>query len=401
MNWADGEQGIKTIAVPVTNTAAPQLPRQFKSHAEQPDRRRGARGLDHGGGADRRPGRDARMLRGARRCSARSRTARPPVSAEGAIGDSTMGGSGVTSGATSEAGRFIYQSRTGDGVLTMQVPTPTPAQSTARFAVMVRASTANNAIMAASTGASSAANFGTKLAYRNTVGGGATVTPSTDNNLDTPQWLRITRAGNTFTAESSADGTTWTMLGSTTLGVDARDGALGHLPLLRRLGFHVDLLRRLPARQLSERQRHRAARASHAAGPRHRHGHHRTPSRSPGRQSVSPPVIASSAAAMTAPSISVADLTSGATTSFNDTTVGADIAYEYRIVAYNSTGDSAWCCDGPHADSAGGYHHRADRGWCGQCGRHTARGQPDDQRRRQRDAAGYRHGNRDRRDRRR
>jgi hypothetical protein len=141
----------------------------------------------------------------------------PAVSAEGSLGDALIGGEGVSSGATSDQGRFIYQSRTGDGVLTAFVPAPAPAQEAARFAVMVRDTLSSNSPMVAVVTAGDAADYGTKLVYRHAASAGAAATPATNNNQVAPYWLRLTRAGNSFTAQSSADGANWTLLGSSTL----------------------------------------------------------------------------------------------------------------------------------------------------------------------------------------
>lgn len=339
LSWVDGEQGVKNFAVPIIGTALPQLPRQFKVNLSSPT---GGSALaqwtsiavqieDPGAILDS-PWTSA-MIGSITDNS-------PAVSAEGVIGDSTMGGSGVTNGATSEAGRFIYQSRTGDGVLTMQVPTPTPAQSGARFAVMVRASTTNNAIMAASVAASSAANYGAKLAYRTSAGGAATVTPSADNNQDTPQWLRITRAGNTFSAESSTDGNTWTILGSS---------SLNSMPAAALWGiFHYSADWASSTTYLGDYQLATYQNISLGGLP--------VPA-TPAGFTVG--TVTNTAVPLTWTAVSyaagyrierrgddgtldvIADITSGAT-SFNDATVKSDTAYEYRIRAYNGSGESAW-----------------------------------------------------------
>lgn len=340
LNWADGDVSAKTITIPITNTASAQQSRQFKVTLSAATN--GAAIAQWSTCAMQIE--DPTATLDAAWTSAMLGTltdTSPAVSAEGVIGDSTMGGSGVTSGATSEAGRFIYQSRTGDGIITMQVPTPTPAQSTARFAVMVRASTATNAIAAASVGASAAANFGTKLAYRTTAGGGMTVTPSTDNNLDTPQWLRLTRAGTTFTAESSADGTTWTNLGSATV---------ASMPATALWGiFHYSADWAASSTYLGDYQLATYQNISIAPLP--------APDL-PGSFTIGTVTNTSVPLTWTAPAYAagyrierrgddgsydiVADIASGSTLSFNDTSVRADTAYEYRILAYNGTGQSAW-----------------------------------------------------------
>lgn len=216
LTWTDGDTTDRTITVPVTNTAQPQLPRQFKLTLSSP-----TSGLLLGVMPtiavqieDPTATLDSPWT-GAMLGSITDSS--PAVSAEGVIGDSTMGGSGAVQDATAEAGRFIYQTKTGDQVISVRVPTGTIAQSSSRFAVMVRASTATNAVMAATVTANSAANYGARSVTRLTAGGAAADTPDADNHLDTTRWLRVWRSGSTFVSETSADGVAWTTLASTSI----------------------------------------------------------------------------------------------------------------------------------------------------------------------------------------
>jgi len=207
--WTNGESGPKAITVPIIDTPSPQLPRQFKVSLT-------GTGVAVASGA-------AVLIEdtGATLAGPWSQTmlgsvtdSSPAVTAEGSIGDATIGGAGVTSGATSESGRFVYQSRTGDGVITAFVPDGAPSQSGARFAVMIRGALTGGSVMAAAVTSGDATGFGAKLAYRTTASDDAAVMPSTHNNHRTPRWLRLTRTGNSFFAESSSDGVTWTALGN-------------------------------------------------------------------------------------------------------------------------------------------------------------------------------------------
>lgn len=340
LNWTDGDTAPKTISVPVTNTASPQLPRQFKVNLSAATNGAAIAQwssiavLIEDPTATLDPAWTSAMI-GTVTDSAAA------VSAEGAIGDSIMGGAGLTSGATSEAGRFIYRSRTGDGIITMQVPNPNPAQGTARFAVMVRASTATNAAVAASVGASAAANHGTKLATRSALGGSISVLPSTDNNLDLPQWLRLTRAGSTFTAESSADGTTWTNLGSSTLSSMPATALWGifhyagdwassstflgdyQLATYQNVSLNDLPVPSVPAGFAFGSVTNTTVPLTWTATP-YAAGYRIERRGDDGSTDL------------------VADLTSGSAVSFNDTSIRADTGYEYRIMAYNSMGESAW-----------------------------------------------------------
>lgn len=340
LSWADGDTTPKTISIAITNTAAPQLPRQFKVNLTSPTNGSAVAQwsnvavLIEDPGATLDPAWTSAMLGSINDSS-------PAVSAEGLIGDATMGGSGASSGSTSEAGRFIYQSRDGDGVMTMRVPTPTPAQSGARFAVMVRATTGNTAVAAAAVAASSAANHGTKLAYRTTVGGAMSVLPTADNNQDTPQWLRLTRAGTTFTAESSADGTTWTTLGS---------AAVGAMPSTALWGiFHSSADWAASSTYLGDYQLATFENVSISGLPA---------PETPANLAFGTVTNSNVGLSWTAASFAagyrlerrgddgsfdlIANLTSGATTFYDDSSIRADTGYEYRVQAYNGTAASAW-----------------------------------------------------------
>lgn len=340
LNWADGDTAPKTISVPVVDTASPQLPRQFKvnlsaaTNGSAVAQWSSAAVLIEDASATLDPLWTSAMLGTITDSS-------PAVSAEGVVGDATMGGSGAVSAAKAEAGRFLYQSRTGDGVITMRVPTPTPAQSSARFAVMIRASTANNAIAAAAVAASAAANFGTKLAWRTSAGGGMSVLPSTDNNQDTPQWLRLTRAGTTFTAESSTDGATWTALGGATIAAMPAAALWG---VFHYSGDWASSSTYLGDYQLATYENVGITGLPAPAVPSSFASGAVTNSSVP-LTWVAPPFAAGFRIERRGDDGSrdlVATLTSGATASFNDTGVRPDTGYEYRIQSFNATGESDW-----------------------------------------------------------
>jgi autotransporter-associated beta strand protein len=215
LTWANGETNAKIVSVTLLTTAAPQPARQFRFALSSPSSGTGL-GVYSG---------TAVLIEDANATLAApwSQTIlggitdySSAVLVDGVIGSTTMGGSGVSSSTTSEAGRFVYQSKTGDGIMTAYFPAGIPSDGGARYAVMVRASTASTAIMAAAASSSSTA-VGSFLAARSTAGGYPSITPGTANTLIVARWMRLSRAGNVFTAETSADGTAWTVLGSTTL----------------------------------------------------------------------------------------------------------------------------------------------------------------------------------------
>ncbi len=214
--WADGETGAKTVSVPIINTATPQAARQFKVTLSGPSTGTAvtinssiAVLIEDPTATLAAPWSQTILNGGITDSSAATLV-------NGEFGSVTIGGTGVASGSTYEAGRFIYQSRGGDGVMTAYFPAGIPSDGNARVALMVRASTANNAVMAAAA-TSAGSSLGSLLSTRTSAGAGATVLPATANNLTLARWMRLSRAGNVFTAETSADGSSWTMLGSATL----------------------------------------------------------------------------------------------------------------------------------------------------------------------------------------
>jgi regulation of enolase protein 1 (concanavalin A-like superfamily) len=135
------------------------------------------------------------------------------VSAEDVIGSAVRGG-GINN---SDNGRFISQAHTGDGVLSVHVEPALPEQKTARIGLMIRDGlTPNGLLSAALLGAE-----GATLTTRVKAGSDVVSLPAAKNPFKAPCWLRLTRRGDSFTAEHSPDGTVWTVLGTETLAIPA------------------------------------------------------------------------------------------------------------------------------------------------------------------------------------
>ena len=122
-------------------------------------------------------------------------------------------GTGVSSSGTSDGFYFLAAPRTGDFDFAVRIVSRVnPGASTScRVGIMARASTANNAPYAASF-----------FKGDGTHGYQARLTASADpyDSVGTtaytlPQWVRLVRAGDTFAAYYSADGTAWTQRGTT------------------------------------------------------------------------------------------------------------------------------------------------------------------------------------------
>jgi hypothetical protein len=119
----------------------------------------------------------------------------------------TIDGGGSDISGTSDQFRFVSRPMTGDGAVTARVVTQTNSGSQAKAGVMVRA-TADPGSPEYSVVVSPGA--GIKVQVRPTQGG---ITTKLANPVGTvPAYLEITRAGSTFTAFTSPDGSTWTVI---------------------------------------------------------------------------------------------------------------------------------------------------------------------------------------------
>ena len=125
---------------------------------------------------------------------------------------------------------FVHQQLDGDGSLTARVsdlvgrrlspdanagtegsPSAAEVNPWAKAGLMVKADLAQGSSYAA---VMTTGGHGVRMQYDFTgdIGPAEDVSPPVD-----PQWLRLTRAGSTVTAEASTDGTTWTTVGSVTV----------------------------------------------------------------------------------------------------------------------------------------------------------------------------------------
>jgi hypothetical protein len=124
----------------------------------------------------------------------------------------TVSGSGDDVWGTSDAFHFTYQSLSGDGQIIARVASVADVASWSKAGVMIRASTAANAaygFMIVS------ASKGTTFQYRKSTG--ASAANITGTSARAPTWVKIVRQGSVITASQSANGSTWTKVGSATL----------------------------------------------------------------------------------------------------------------------------------------------------------------------------------------
>jgi len=337
LTWADGESGSKTISVPISNTVLPQAARQFKVVLSSPS---GGAGLTINSSV-------AVLIEDptATLASPWKQTIlgsitdySPAVLTNGVFGSVTIGGSGLSSGSTSDNGRFIFQNRTGDGILTAYFPAGIPNDGSARVALMIRAATNNASIMAAAA-TSASTSFGSLLSTRSATGAGTAVLPSSANTLTLPRWMRLTRAGKVFSAETSTNGLAWTVLGSAALSglpdsafwglfhfsSDWSITSLGnyHLAQAQNLTFDSLPIPSMPTGLTAAVTSTTAIQLTWSSV-----------------QNASGYRIERSFETNSFAQIAAVDAASGATQTYTDLGLPSDTAYAYRVFAFNSSGTS-------------------------------------------------------------
>lgn len=137
------------------------------------------------------------------------------VGAAGSVGHAggtfTVAAGGTDIWDTADAFHYLYQPINGDGEIVANLTGLTvPAGSNwSLAAVMIRekltASSVHASMMITSDGKA-------KLRRRTTEGGTTASDGPSAGTTFPPRWLRLTRAGNTFTASISSDGATWTQV---------------------------------------------------------------------------------------------------------------------------------------------------------------------------------------------
>ena len=127
-----------------------------------------------------------------------------------------MTASGVDIEDNADQFHFVSQPLTGDATVIARVASIQNTSPWAKAGVMIRESLA-----AGSTQAMMVLTPGNGLAFqrRTTTGGITFHTPGA--SVVAPYWVKLTRAGNTFTGYSSPNGVTWTLVGSDTISMAA------------------------------------------------------------------------------------------------------------------------------------------------------------------------------------
>jgi regulation of enolase protein 1 (concanavalin A-like superfamily) len=128
----------------------------------------------------------------------------------------TVKGSGADIWDAADAFQFDSESLTGDGTITARVVSLTNTDPWAKAGVMIR-----ETLSSSSTHALVAVTSANGVAFQRRETTGAQSVHTYGPTVAAPYWVRLTRAGNTFSAYSSADGATWTLVGTDTISMAA------------------------------------------------------------------------------------------------------------------------------------------------------------------------------------
>jgi hypothetical protein len=129
----------------------------------------------------------------------------------------TVKGAGGDIGGNADNFNFCYLNLTNDNTIVARLSSAVWQGSTGKIGLMFRESTNSGAIegwIFLDRNASSTLRMG----YRSSTGGGTSYVGSGPTGITPPEWLKLQRVGNTFTSFYSADGSTWTPLGTNTFG---------------------------------------------------------------------------------------------------------------------------------------------------------------------------------------
>lgn len=126
----------------------------------------------------------------------------------------TVQGAGADIWGSADAFRFAYTTLSGDGSIVAQVTSVDPVAAWTKAGVMMR-----ETLSAGSSHAFMLVSAGKGMAFQRRVSTNGLSTHSSGGPGTAPQFVKLTRTGTTFTAYRSTDGTSWTTVGSDTIGM--------------------------------------------------------------------------------------------------------------------------------------------------------------------------------------
>jgi hypothetical protein len=136
----------------------------------------------------------------------------------GAVGQQSLTLNGAGQGIYGDTFYYVYQPLNGDGTITTRL-TGLQLYWDNRAGVMIRESLSPGSKFVSLVGRPSGSRGslleGEELYSRSATGGA--ITRLNQNDMPLPNWLKLTRTGDVFNASVSADGSTWTPLGTATV----------------------------------------------------------------------------------------------------------------------------------------------------------------------------------------
>lgn len=139
-----------------------------------------------------------------------------PGSAVGSGDTATVRGSGADIWGSADAFSAANHTITGDATITVRVDSLTNTNAWAKAGIMIRNGTAADAVHAF---VCVTPQSGVAFQRRTTAGGSSSHIAGSP--AAAPRWLRLVRQGSTFTASESADGITWSTVGSANITMGA------------------------------------------------------------------------------------------------------------------------------------------------------------------------------------
>ena len=133
-------------------------------------------------------------------------------SASGSGTSFTVSGAGADVWGSADAFRFAYTALTGDGSITAQVTSLQPIADWTKAGVMMR-----DTLSAGSAHGFMLVSANKGLAFQRRVSANGLSSNTAGGAFKAPRWVRLTRSGNVITAFTSADGSTWSTVGSDTI----------------------------------------------------------------------------------------------------------------------------------------------------------------------------------------
>lgn len=119
-----------------------------------------------------------------------------------------LSGSGADIGGASDQFQYVWQPLSGDGQIVARIVSVQATNTSSKGGIMIRESLAGNAANLAMV-----ITGGNRLQFQRRISTGASMSYSSWSQA-APYWVKLVRAGNTFTGYKSSNGVTWTLAGS-------------------------------------------------------------------------------------------------------------------------------------------------------------------------------------------